>query len=149
MPVELTAKGYIEIYEGDTLVSRHRQEREALERLSELPFGFYTVRYPNVMSRVYGVIAPADSGDVIPPSQVTGLTATVTSATTLTLDWDAASDDVGVGAYQIYQDGVPLVSTANLTYGAETVAQLHLLSPETILDNRESWLEQWNSKVVQ
>lgn len=38
---------------------------------------------------------------------------------------------------------------ANLTYGAETVAQLDLLDPSTILDNRESWLELWNSQVVQ
>lgn len=37
---------------------------------------------------------------------------------------------------------------ANLTYGADTVAELDLLSPSTILDNRESWLEQWNTKVV-
>jgi len=38
---------------------------------------------------------------------------------------------------------------ANLTYGADTVGQLDLLSPSTILDNRESWLDQWNAKVVQ
>ncbi|MBV1867491.1 MAG: ABC transporter substrate-binding protein [Marinosulfonomonas sp.] len=37
---------------------------------------------------------------------------------------------------------------ANLTYGAETVGQLDLLSPDTILDKRESWLDQWNTKVV-
>lgn len=38
---------------------------------------------------------------------------------------------------------------ANLTYGAETVSQLHLLDPATILDNRESWLGQWNTEVLQ
>jgi putative spermidine/putrescine transport system substrate-binding protein len=38
---------------------------------------------------------------------------------------------------------------ANLTYGARTVEQLHLLDPAVILDNREGWLEQWNTKVVQ
>lgn len=37
---------------------------------------------------------------------------------------------------------------ANLTYGAETVKQLDLLSPDTILDNRDNWLEQWNTTVV-
>ncbi|MCR8550993.1 ABC transporter substrate-binding protein [Salipiger sp. P9] len=36
----------------------------------------------------------------------------------------------------------------NLTYGAETVASLKLLPPEVILDNRESWLEDWNAKVL-
>lgn len=38
---------------------------------------------------------------------------------------------------------------ANLTYGAETVKDLHLLAPELILDNREAWLAEWNSKVAQ
>jgi len=37
---------------------------------------------------------------------------------------------------------------ANLTYGADTVASLDLLAPSTILDMRDSWLEQWNTKVV-
>ena len=37
---------------------------------------------------------------------------------------------------------------ANLTYGADTVADLDLLSPATILDNRESWLEDWNTTVL-
>lgn len=37
----------------------------------------------------------------------------------------------------------------NLTYGAETAASLDLLPPEAILDNREMWLEQWNTLVVQ
>ncbi len=37
----------------------------------------------------------------------------------------------------------------NLTYGADTVKDLHLLAPEVILDNRESWLAEWNSKVAQ
>lgn len=37
---------------------------------------------------------------------------------------------------------------ANLTYGAETVEQLDLIDPATILDMREGWLEQWNTKVV-
>ena len=38
---------------------------------------------------------------------------------------------------------------ANLTYGADTVAELDLLDPATILDNRETWLEVWNNSVVQ
>lgn len=37
----------------------------------------------------------------------------------------------------------------NLTYGADTAAALDLLPPAAILDNREMWLEQWNTLVVQ
>ncbi|MDO6586085.1 ABC transporter substrate-binding protein [Salipiger sp. 1_MG-2023] len=36
----------------------------------------------------------------------------------------------------------------NLTYGAETVAQLKLLPPDVILDSRETWLDQWNATVM-
>lgn len=36
----------------------------------------------------------------------------------------------------------------NLTYGADTVASLNLLPPEVILDNRDTWLDQWNTKVM-
>ena len=37
----------------------------------------------------------------------------------------------------------------NLTYGAETVATLSLLPPETILDRRAGWLDQWNELVLE
>lgn len=37
---------------------------------------------------------------------------------------------------------------ANLTYGPDTVAKLDLLAPATILDNRDGWLDQWNTKVM-
>lgn len=37
---------------------------------------------------------------------------------------------------------------ANLTFGADTAGMLDLIAPEVILDNRESWLEQWNAKVI-
>lgn len=37
----------------------------------------------------------------------------------------------------------------NLTFGAETVNSLKLQSAESILDNRETWLSEWNAKVGQ
>lgn len=37
----------------------------------------------------------------------------------------------------------------NLTFGAETAASLDLLPPEAILDNRDAWIDQWNTLVVQ
>lgn len=38
---------------------------------------------------------------------------------------------------------------ANLTYGEDTVKSLNLLPPAVILDNREAWLAEWNSKVAE
>lgn len=36
----------------------------------------------------------------------------------------------------------------NLTYGADVINSLNILTPETILDKREGWVEQWNSEVI-
>lgn len=35
-----------------------------------------------------------------------------------------------------------------LTYGADLINSLQILSPADIIDNREAWVEQWNTKVV-
>ena len=39
-------------------------------------------------------------------------------------------------------------TASNLTYGTDTVAMLDILPPSAIIDNRDSWLELWNSIVV-
>jgi putative spermidine/putrescine transport system substrate-binding protein len=36
----------------------------------------------------------------------------------------------------------------NLTYGAELINSLNILSPAEIIDNREAWVEQWNTEVI-
>jgi putative spermidine/putrescine transport system substrate-binding protein len=36
----------------------------------------------------------------------------------------------------------------NLTYGAELINSLNILSPSDIIDNREAWVEQWNAEVI-
>lgn len=35
-----------------------------------------------------------------------------------------------------------------LTYGAELINSLNIISPADIIDNRESWISRWNEKVV-
>lgn len=37
----------------------------------------------------------------------------------------------------------------NLTYGEETAKSLHLIPSDVILDNRDKWLKEWNSKIGQ
>ena len=44
-------------------------------------------------------------GDTTPPSTPTGLSATGTTANSVSLSWNAASDNVGVTAYDVYRDG--------------------------------------------
>ena len=36
----------------------------------------------------------------------------------------------------------------SLTYGAELINSLNMISPADIIDNRDAWVEQWNSKVI-
>ncbi len=37
----------------------------------------------------------------------------------------------------------------SLTYGADLINSLNMISPDDIIDNRDSWVEQWNSNVIQ
>ena len=36
----------------------------------------------------------------------------------------------------------------NLTYGADLINSLNILAPADIIDNREAWVEQWNTEVI-
>jgi len=36
----------------------------------------------------------------------------------------------------------------NLTYGADLINSLNILAPSNIIDNREAWVEQWNTEVI-
>jgi fibronectin type 3 domain-containing protein len=44
-------------------------------------------------------------GDAVPPDAPTALAATAASPDYVDLRWDAASDDVGIGRYDVYRDG--------------------------------------------
>ena len=36
----------------------------------------------------------------------------------------------------------------SLTYGADLINSLNMISPADIIDNRDSWVEMWNAKVI-
>ena len=38
---------------------------------------------------------------------------------------------------------------AHLTYGADLINSLNMISPADIIDNRDAWVEMWNEKVIQ
>jgi len=62
------------------------------------------------------------TADKTPPTIPTSVTASVVEATSVTLQWDAAIDDVGVAGYEITRDGLVLAATAGLSYTDPTVA---------------------------
>ncbi|MEM1430102.1 MAG: extracellular solute-binding protein [Pseudomonadota bacterium] len=37
----------------------------------------------------------------------------------------------------------------NLTYGADLINALNIIDPAAIIDNRDAWVEQWNTEVLQ
>ena len=63
--------------------------------------------------------------DLTPPSVPAGLSVSGETATELTLSWSAASDNVGVTGYTVYQNGSEIAAVSATSY---TVAGL---SPET------------------
>ena len=60
-----------------------------------------------------------DSRDLIAPSDVSGLTVTDATASTISVTWSPAFDDVSVGGYGIYLDGRLLASSTSTAYTFE------------------------------
>ncbi len=129
MPIKFTTKGFIELWRGSTKVSQHSIESEAVERAvsdSEQTNGtFYTLKYPNKdldLSRLLRVIKDIDATR---PNIPTGLQATPTSETAITLSWNAATDGTGlsteavsgIAGYRLYRNGTLRVQQAGLTFG--------------------------------
>ncbi|HEY3111713.1 MAG TPA: hypothetical protein VGL23_23355, partial [Chloroflexota bacterium] len=63
-------------------------------------------------------LPPPPGSDVTAPTAPTLLSATVSNANSVVLNWSAATDNVGVTGYGVYRDGVPLFNVAGntLTY---------------------------------
>jgi chitodextrinase len=55
------------------------------------------------------------SGDTTPPSIPSGLAATSVTSSSVSLKWNASSDNVGVTGYTIYRNGASVGSTAGAT----------------------------------
>jgi chitodextrinase len=54
--------------------------------------------------------------DVTPPSVPDNLRKTSSTITTISLAWDASSDDIGVSGYRVYRDGVLVGSPGGTTF---------------------------------
>jgi chitodextrinase len=69
----------------------------------------YTVTAKDAAGNVSAASAPLNvttvAPDTTPPSVPTGLVATAVTESSLTLSWDASTDNVGVTGYDVYQDG--------------------------------------------
>ena len=54
--------------------------------------------------------------DTQPPSVPQGMATTATSQTSISIAWNASSDNVGVTGYRVYRDGTLVGTTGSLTY---------------------------------
>lgn len=68
-----------------------------------------------------GVPLPPDTS---PPTVPSGLTATATSTTQISLTWGAAADNVGVTGYRVFRGGVQIATVAGTSYGDSSLAPL-------------------------
>jgi glucose/arabinose dehydrogenase len=74
--------------------------------------------------QVYGT---SGSGDTQAPTTPANLRSTATSSSSIALAWDASNDNVGVAAYDIYNDGNKFAEAA----GTATTKTITGLSPKT------------------
>ncbi len=59
---------------------------------------------------------PGQAPDTLPPSVPLGLTATLAPKSTVQLNWQASTDNVGVAGYNIYRDGAKISSSVALSF---------------------------------
>jgi hypothetical protein len=60
-------------------------------------------------------LPPPPGSETTPPTDPSGVTATVTNGNTVALTWNASTDNVGVVDYGIYRDGVAIATVQNAT----------------------------------
>lgn len=127
MPViDITTKGRIRLTLNGAELSSHVVETEALEKALAHAMahgdGTYVLKYPEKHVRVVGTVAPVDgSVDTERPTDVGTLTETGRGATFVSFSWGAASDNVGVTGYQVFDNGVPIATTASTSYTANNL----------------------------
>jgi len=63
-----------------------------------------------------GSSSGSGSADTTPPSTPTGLSEVSSNTTSVSLSWNASTDDVGVGGYGVYREGALVSSTSGTSY---------------------------------
>ena len=59
------------------------------------------------------ILPPPPGSELTPPTDPTLLTAQVSNSNTVTLNWQASTDNVGVTSYGVYRDGVAVTNVQN------------------------------------
>lgn len=98
--IEFRAPGYIEVWRGDTFISRHRVEREAIESIAAAGAGEYELRFPTVHVICRIPIAEPNAPEISTP--------TVVSASSLLISLArAAGGPVAISDYVLERGEIP------------------------------------------
>ena len=99
----------------------------------------YVVELPSYTG---GSVTPPPP-DTTAPSVPAGLTATAISSSQINLSWTASTDNVSIGGYRIYRNGVEISTTGNTTYSDTN------LSPSTTYTYRVASCDGSNNTSAQ
>lgn len=123
--IDITTKGRIRLTLNGVELSQHVVETEAIEKALAHAAAHgdatYVLKYPEKHVRVIGTQADPAGGDTERPTDVGMLTQTGLGATFVSFSWGAASDNIGVAGYQVFDDDVPLGTTTSTSYTANNL----------------------------
>jgi cellulose 1,4-beta-cellobiosidase len=77
---------------------------------------WFGAQFDQLVANAYPAIAGQAGTDTVAPSAPTGLKATATTATSVSLAWTASSDNVGVTAYDVYRGATKAGTAAGTSY---------------------------------
>lgn len=93
-------------------------------------------QFPNateVFRKTFGVLPAVTSSDTTRPTQPTGLSASATSQSQVSLAWQASTDNVGVAAYDIFRGSAKVGSSSTSSFndsglGADTTYSYYVVA---------------------
>jgi cellulose 1,4-beta-cellobiosidase len=87
----------------------------------DVPAGqWFAAQFQQLVTNAYPGLGASSGGDTTPPTAPTGLTVTGTTSSTVSLAWTAATDNVGVTAYNVYRGGTKVATVTSGTAYTDT-----------------------------
>jgi large repetitive protein len=137
-PTPINNETAFEIYRSTTPGSNYtliaKKDADVLEHLDQgLDANtryYYVIRAINANGAavISNEVSVLTKQDIVAPTAPLNLIVTGTTRSSVSLDWDAATDDVGVRKYDIYVNGVKTYTTVNLNFTVNNLTALQTYS---------------------
>ena len=118
--------GY-DIFKGGVLLGTSTTPGYTVTGLAPLTTYSMTVKARDAVGNISAasaVLSVTTTADTTAPAAPTGLAAASLATTGFTLNWSAATDNIGVTGYDIFKDGLQIGSSATLSYAVSGLAPL-------------------------